>query len=36
VYSRERDSGALQQAIELLREVVKQDSDWSQRWIPEI
>lgn len=36
VYSRERDGSALQQAIELLREVVKRDSDWSQRWIPEI
>ena len=36
VYSRERDSAALQQGIELLREIVKQDSDWSQRWEPEI
>ena len=36
VYSRERDSAALQQGIELLREIVKQDSDWSQRWVPEI
>jgi len=36
VYSRERDSAALQQAIELLREMVKEDGDWSQRWGPEI
>ena len=32
VYSRERDCAALQQALELLRDIVKQDSDWSQRW----
>ena len=36
VYSHERDSPALQQAIVLLRERVKQDSDWSQRWGAEI
>ena len=36
VYSRERDSAALQHAIELLRDIVKQDSDWSQRWGPEV
>ena len=36
VYSRERDSAALQHAIELLRDIVKQDSDWSQSWVPEI
>lgn len=34
VYSRERDSEALQQAFSLLREVVARDSDWSQRWDP--
>ncbi|MNU06229.1 hypothetical protein D3C72_2513550 [compost metagenome] len=36
VYSRERDSPPLQQAITLLREVVGQDTDWSQRWDPMI
>ncbi|MOA57432.1 hypothetical protein D3C78_1816070 [compost metagenome] len=36
VYSRERDSAVLQQAFTLLREVVSQDSDWSQRWDPVI
>lgn len=36
VYSRERDSKALQQALEILRAIVKQDRDWSQRWGPEI
>lgn len=36
VYSRDRDSEALQHAIESLREIVKHDSDWSQRWVPEI
>lgn len=34
VYSRERDSQALQQAFKALREVVASDSDWSQRWEP--
>ena len=34
VYSRERDSEVLQQALALLREAVKQDGDWSQRWDP--
>lgn len=33
-YARERDSAELQQAIALLREVVRVDSDWSQRWDP--
>jgi DNA-binding transcriptional LysR family regulator len=36
VYSRDRDSATLQLAFELLREVVKADSDWSQRWDPMI
>ncbi|CAD5107568.1 LysR family transcriptional regulator [Zestomonas carbonaria] len=36
VYSRERDSDVLQQAFQLLREVVRRDSDWSQRWDPMI
>lgn len=34
VYSRDRDSTTLQLAFELLRAVVKADSDWSQRWDP--
>ncbi|POA29286.1 MULTISPECIES: LysR family transcriptional regulator [unclassified Pseudomonas] len=34
VYSRDRDSAVLQQAFGLLRELVKTDSDWSQRWDP--
>lgn len=34
VYSRERDSAALQQAFTLLREIAAQDADWSQRWDP--
>lgn len=34
VYSRDRDSATLQLAFELLRAVVKADSDWSQRWDP--
>ena len=34
VYSRARDSAVLQQALGLLREVVKAESDWSQRWDP--
>ncbi|WP_166363157.1 LysR family transcriptional regulator [Pseudomonas akapageensis] len=34
IYSRERDSAALQKSFELLREVVKTDIDWSQRWDP--
>jgi DNA-binding transcriptional LysR family regulator len=34
VYSRDRDSATLQQAFELLREVIKTDDDWSQRWDP--
>ncbi|CDF85681.1 LysR family transcriptional regulator [Pseudomonas knackmussii B13] len=36
VYSRERDSVALQQAFALLRELVREDPDWSQRWDPMI
>ena len=36
VYSRERDSAALQHGIELLRDIVRQDNDWSQAWVPEI
>ncbi|MDU4256081.1 substrate-binding domain-containing protein, partial [Pseudomonas sp.] len=36
VYSRDRDTQALQQAFALLREVVAQDPDWSQRWDPMI
>lgn len=34
VYSRDRDSRVLQQAFELLRQLVQRDSDWSQRWDP--
>lgn len=34
VYSRDRDSLVLQQAFELLRQLVQRDSDWSQRWDP--
>lgn len=36
VYSRDRDSAVLQSAFELLRDIVKTDSDWSQRWDPMI
>ncbi|MGQ7819532.1 LysR family transcriptional regulator [Metapseudomonas furukawaii] len=36
IYSRERDVPALQQAFALLREIVEQDTDWSQRWDPAI
>lgn len=36
VYSRNRDSPTLQQAFALLREIVSQDTDWSQRWDPMI
>lgn len=32
VYSRERLSPTLHHAFQLLREVVREDSDWSQRW----
>lgn len=32
VYSRDRDSALLQRAIGVLREVVADDIDWSQRW----
>lgn len=34
VYSRERDSAVLQQAFALLREAVRGEQDWSQRWDP--
>ena len=34
VYSRERDSDSLQQALDLLREAARGDHDWSQRWNP--
>lgn len=36
VYSRDNHSPALQQAIGLLREIVKEKGDWSQRWAPPI
>jgi hypothetical protein len=36
VYSRERDSDVLQQALRVLREEVQRDQDWSQRWDPVI
>ncbi|HLT03429.1 MAG TPA: LysR family transcriptional regulator [Pseudomonas sp.] len=36
VYSRERDTPLLRQAIEVLREVLRRDNDWSQRWDPVI
>lgn len=36
VYSRDNHSAALQQAIGLLREIVKEKGDWSQRWAPPI
>ncbi|WP_397452419.1 LysR family transcriptional regulator [Pseudomonas sp. NA-150] len=36
VYSRDRDSAVLQSAFELLRTIVKADTDWSQRWDPMI
>ncbi|SDY44779.1 LysR family transcriptional regulator [Pseudomonas sp. NFIX28] len=36
LYARERDSAELQQAFEVLREVVASDTDWSQRWDPMI
>ncbi|WP_236208099.1 LysR family transcriptional regulator [Pseudomonas tohonis] len=32
VYSRDKDTPLLQQAIAVLREVVSEDIDWSQRW----
>ncbi|MOA66090.1 hypothetical protein D3C78_1927250 [compost metagenome] len=34
VYSRDRDSQVLQQAFELLRQLVQRESDWSQRCDP--
>ncbi|WP_447593957.1 LysR family transcriptional regulator [Aquipseudomonas campi] len=33
-YARDRDSSTLQEAFNLLRELVKSDRDWSQRWDP--
>jgi len=36
LYARERDSTELQQAFEVLREVIASDTDWSQRWDPMI
>ncbi|MDR9752627.1 LysR family transcriptional regulator [Pseudomonas sp. SZMC_28357] len=36
VYSRDRESSILQQAFDVLRQVVKDDGDWSQRWDPMI
>ncbi|MGE7955883.1 LysR family transcriptional regulator [Pseudomonas sp. NPDC089530] len=36
LYARERDSAELQQAFEVLREVIANDTDWSQRWDPMI
>ncbi|QQZ39361.1 LysR family transcriptional regulator [Pseudomonas sp. SK3(2021)] len=36
LYARERDSVELQQAFEVLREVIASDTDWSQRWDPMI
>ncbi|MDD2054092.1 LysR family transcriptional regulator [Pseudomonas putida] len=32
VYSRDRDSATLQKAFTILRELVKTERDWSQRW----
>ncbi|MEH6566589.1 MAG: LysR family transcriptional regulator [Halopseudomonas sp.] len=34
VYSRDRDSPVLQQALALLRDTAQSSSDWSQRWSP--
>ena len=34
LYARDRDSAELQQAFSVLREVIANDSDWSQRWSP--
>lgn len=34
LYARERDSVELQQAFNVLREVIAGDNDWSQRWSP--
>jgi LysR family transcriptional regulator, flagellar master operon regulator len=34
IYSRDNPSPTLQQACDLLRDIVKQDGDWSQRWDP--
>ncbi|MGY4817195.1 LysR family transcriptional regulator [Pseudomonas chlororaphis subsp. piscium] len=36
LYARERDSAELQQAFEVLRDVIANDTDWSQRWDPMI
>lgn len=35
-YSREREQSALQQALDLLRNLIARDNDWSQRWDPQI
>ena len=32
VYSRNRDSAAMQKAFDILRELVRREPDWSQRW----
>jgi LysR family transcriptional regulator, flagellar master operon regulator len=32
VYSRNRESEAMQKAFEILRDLVKEEPDWSQRW----
>jgi LysR family transcriptional regulator, flagellar master operon regulator len=32
VYSRNRESAAMQKAFEILRDLVKEEPDWSQRW----
>jgi DNA-binding transcriptional LysR family regulator len=32
VYSRNRESQSMQKAFEILRDVVKEEPDWSQRW----
>ena len=34
VYSRDNPSSTLQRAFELLREIAKEEGDWSQRWDP--
>lgn len=33
-YPRERDSDTLQRSFQLLRELISEDPDWSQRWDP--
>jgi hypothetical protein len=34
VYSRDNPSSTLRRAFELLREIAKENGDWSQRWDP--